>query len=103
MPAGPRFIKKSHETARLDNVVNKQALHKFRTALMARHGSVYRYTGQELSRALVNHANLMFGEAQQLSPDDKAKVARQIMPEKIDGALYVGRDDESTGEELREY
>ena len=103
MGAGPRFTKPSHETAKLDGIVNKQVLHRFRTALMTRHGSVYKYTGAELTRALDNHATLMFAEAQQLSPADKAKVARQIMPEKTDGALFVGGDEGSGQDGLREY
>ncbi len=83
--------------------MNKQVLHRFRTALMTRHGSVYKFTGAELTRALDNHATLMFAEAQSLSPADKAKVARQIMPEKTEGALYIGGDGESTGDGLREF
>lgn len=70
---------------------------------MTRHGSQYKHMGAEVTRALNNHATLMFNEATQLSPADKAKVARQIMPENIDGALYAGGDDESGQDGLREY
>jgi len=94
-----RYLKESHKTAQLNTPVNAAVLHRFRTAVMARHGSTYRFMGAEVTRALANHADLLVREAQQLSPKDKAKVAAQIIPDKSDHAVFSGEDDLSESDD----